>query len=88
MLKIVTEWPSDQVIEWLSDWVTEWPSDQVTKWPSDQVTGWQEASQTIDRIVYFTYISTCNRDMNIFRQNLFLAFFTLSDVLYHMAKAE
>ena len=33
--------------------MTEWPSDQVTKWPSDQVTKWQEASQTIDRMVYF-----------------------------------
>ena len=45
MLKIVTEWPIDQAIEW--------PSDQVTEWPSDQVTKWQEASQTIDRMVYF-----------------------------------
>ena len=26
--------------------------DQVTKWPSDRVTKWQEASQTIDRMVY------------------------------------
>ena len=63
----VTEWPSDQVTKGPSDWVTEWPSDQVTKWPSDQVTKWpsdqewpsdwvtewQEASQTIDRMVYF-----------------------------------
>ena len=40
MLKIVTEWPSDQVTEWPSDRVTEWPSDQVTKWPSDRVTKW------------------------------------------------
>ena len=40
----MTEWPSDQV--------TKLPSDQVTKWPIDWVTGWQEASQTIDRMVY------------------------------------
>ena len=25
----------------------------MTEWPSDQVTEWQEASQTIDRMVYF-----------------------------------
>ena len=31
---------------------SEWPSDQMTKWPNDWVTGWQEASQTIDRMVY------------------------------------
>ena len=41
----VTEWPSDRVTEWLSD--------RVTEWPSDWETGWQEASQTIDRMVYF-----------------------------------
>ena len=57
----VTEWPSDQVTEWLSDRVMEWPSDRVTEWLNDRVTewpnywvtGWQEASQTIDRMVYF-----------------------------------
>ena len=38
--------------EWSSDPVTEWPSDQVTEWPSNQVTKWQEASQTIDRMVW------------------------------------
>ena len=51
----VTEWPSDQVTKWPSDRVTEWPSDRVTEWPSDQVTEWQEASQTIDRMVYLYY---------------------------------
>ena len=45
----MTEWQSDRVTKWPSDQVTEWPSD---KWPSDQVTQWQEASQTIDRMVY------------------------------------
>ena len=48
----VTEWPSDQVTKWPSDRVTKWPSDRVTEWPNDRVTGWQEASQTIDRMVY------------------------------------
>ena len=38
------------------------PSDRVTrvtwvtKWPSDRVTKWQEASQTIDRMVYYYII--------------------------------
>ena len=41
--------------------MTEWPSDPVTEWPNDWVTGWQEASQTIDRIVYF--VSTHNEMM-------------------------
>ena len=63
----VTEWPSDQVTKWLSDrmtgsdqvtkwssdWVTKWLSDLVIEWPNFRVTGWQEASQTIDRMVYF-----------------------------------
>ena len=42
---IVTKGPSDQVT---SDQMTKWPSDWVTKYLSDQ-----EASQTIDRMVYF-----------------------------------
>ena len=55
----MTKWPSDQT-EWPSDQVTKWPSDQVTEWLSDQVTKWQEASQTIDRMVYFVYnVSAC-----------------------------
>ena len=54
----VAEWPSDRVTEWLSDQVTECPSDQVTEWPWDQVTEWQEASQTIDRMVYFSSLSS------------------------------
>ena len=57
----VSECPSDQVTKWSSDQVTKWPSDRVTKltndwiikWPNDWVTGWKEASQTIDRMVYF-----------------------------------
>ena len=58
----VTKWPSDRLTERPNDGMTEWPpSDRVTKWPSDRVTewlndwvtGWQEASQTIDRMVYF-----------------------------------
>ena len=44
---------NDQVTESLSDQVTKWPSDQMTEWPSDIVTKWQEASQTIDHMVYF-----------------------------------
>ena len=72
MLKIVTEWLGDQVSDhdwvtkWLGDWVTEWPSDRMTEWqndrvtkrPSYQVTKWQEASQTIDRMVYLTERNT------------------------------
>ena len=46
---------SDQVTKWPSDRVTECPSDRVTKQPSDQVTKWQEASQTIDCMVYFQF---------------------------------
>ena len=42
----------DRVTKWPSDQVTKWQSDRVTKWPIDWVTGWQEASQTIDRMVY------------------------------------
>ena len=49
----VTKWPSDRVTKWPCDRVTEWPRDQVTEWPSDRMTEWQEASQTIDRMVYF-----------------------------------
>ena len=52
MLKIVIIWLSDRLTMWPCDWVTEWMSDRVTKWPIDWVTGWQEASQTIDRMVY------------------------------------
>ena len=40
MLKIVTEWLSDQVAKWPSDWVTKWLSDIVIEWrPNDRVTG-------------------------------------------------
>ena len=39
-----------------SDWVIELLSDRVTEYPSDQVTKWQEASQTIDRMVYFLFM--------------------------------
>ena len=55
----VTELLNDRVTEWPSDWVTEWPSDQVTRvteWPNYWVTGWQEASQTIDRMVYSPHL--------------------------------
>ena len=50
------EWQNDIVTEWPSGRVTKWSSDRVTKWPSDQVTEWQEASQTIDRMVYFDLV--------------------------------
>ena len=43
----MTMWPSDRVTEWPSDWVTEWPSDWVIEW--------QEASHTIDRMVYLEW---------------------------------
>ena len=51
MLKIVIEWPSDQVTKWPSDRVNEWPSDwvmsdRVTKWPSDQMTKWLNDQMT------------------------------------------
>ena len=49
----VTKWPSVQMTKWPSDQVTEWPNDWMIKWLNDWVTGWQEASQTIDRMVYF-----------------------------------
>ena len=49
----VTKWPSDWVTEWLSDRVTKWLSERLFDWLSDRVTKWQEASQTIDRMVYF-----------------------------------
>ena len=54
----MTDDKSDWWQEWLSDRVTEWPSYQVTEWPSDQMTEWQEASQTIDRMVYLTLART------------------------------
>ena len=53
----MTKWPSDRV--------TEWPSDRVTEWPSDQVTEWQEASQTIDRMQYGTYIFHLSRSLDM-----------------------
>ena len=58
MLKIVIEWPSDQVTEWPSDRVTEWPSDQVTEWnewPSDQMNGWQD-DRKLRRLLTVRYI--------------------------------
>ena len=45
------------VSKWPRDRVTKWPSDLVTKWPNNIVTKWQEASQTIDRMVYFLFCS-------------------------------
>ena len=36
---------------YLRNWVNEWPSDQM---PNDWVTVWQEASQTIDRMVFYS----------------------------------
>ena len=56
----MTGWPDDQMTEWLDDQMTGWPDeqmdgspdDQMTKWPDDQMTEWEEASQTIDRMVY------------------------------------
>ena len=54
----VTMWPNDRVTEWQSDQVPEWVNDRVTKWPSNWVTEWQEASQTIDWMVYFHSIKT------------------------------
>ena len=74
MLKQVTEWPSDRETKWPSDWVTKWLSDQVTErpcdhvteWPSDRVTGWQEATQTIDSMVYLNIRREGLKDVGIF----------------------
>ena len=45
----MTKWPSDRVTEWPSD---QESNDQETDWVNNWVIGWQEASQTIDRMVY------------------------------------
>ena len=50
MLRIVTEWPSHQVINSLSDQVTEWPSDQVTKWPIEWLTEWLSDRKLLRRL--------------------------------------
>ena len=57
----MTRWPDDHIIWSPDDRITRWPDDQMTGSPDvrmtwcqdDQMTGWQEASQTIDCMVYF-----------------------------------
>ena len=52
----MTEWHDDGMTGWhwwQDDVMTGWQDDQMTGWLDDKITRWQEASQTIDRMVYF-----------------------------------
>ena len=48
----MTEWPDDRMSRWPNEWMMGWPDVRMTWCQDDQMTGWQEASQTIDCMVY------------------------------------
>ena len=56
LLRLSSFRQDDRVTKWPSE---EWLSDQMTKLSNDQMTGWQEASQTIDRMVYLILHRVC-----------------------------
>ena len=49
---MMTWWQNDRLTGWQDD---RWQDDQLTRWPGDKMTRWEEASQRIDRMVYFHF---------------------------------
>ena len=47
----MTLWWNDRMTGWWDNRMMGWPNDRMTEWLDDQ---WLEASQTIDRMVYFS----------------------------------